>query len=136
MENISLASLQKAQSSYLSHKLNFIFGDLLLTLFLNFRRENQSLSFGVRDSWPKQVWVEASDRMWQMVSNTCQNFIYTTYPHREDLAKPAQNHLRELPQPIIANPLAISPLSKLICSVFVWKTLVLLGTWRNRLRYG
>lgn len=80
--------------------------------------------------------IEDSERMRQMLANRWQHFIYTTYPHRTDLARAAQSKLRDLPEPDIENPLAVSPLSKLICSVFGWKILVLLRTWRNRLRNG
>ena len=79
--------------------------------------------------------VEDSERMRQMVANRWQHFIFTAYPHSGDLVSQAQNKLQNLPVPNIRNPLAVSPLSKLICSVLGWKTLVLLRTWRNRLRH-
>ena len=61
--------------------------------------------------------------------------VYTAYPHDGELVNQAQKKLQRLPVPNIRNPLAVSPLSKLICSVLGWKTLVLLRTWRNRLRH-
>ena len=82
------------------------------------------------------VGLEDSERMRKMAANRWQHFIYTIYPHHTDLARAAQNKLRDLPEPGIENPLAASHLSKLICSVLGWKTLVLLRTLRDKLKNG
>ena len=77
--------------------------------------------------------LEDSERMRQMVSNRFQHFIYTAYPHAKAKTKKAQLKLTGLPAPTLANPNAVSLLSKLICSIFGWRTLTQLRLFRNRL---
>lgn len=68
--------------------------------------------------------IEDSVRMRQMISNRLQNFIYTAYPHAPELILRAQQQLRTLPPPSVANPNAVSFASKAFSTVFGWKALV------------
>ena len=77
--------------------------------------------------------IEDSARMRRMISNRFQSFIWTAYPHAKQLRKQARRHLQHLPKPNIANPIAISPLSKTICQTLGWKTLTQLRLLRNRI---
>ena len=78
--------------------------------------------------------LEDSQRMRQMVANRWQHFIYTTYPHCSELLFKANNHLQKLPKPTISNPIVVSSLSKVIATVFGWKTLTHLRLLRNQIK--
>lgn len=77
--------------------------------------------------------LEDSDRMRQMVANRYQQAIYTAYPHCPDGLAKAKRILRNLPKPNISNPNAVSLLSRIISTVFGWRTLTKLRLLRNKL---
>ena len=77
--------------------------------------------------------LEDSERMRQMVSNRVQQFIYTVYPHAKLLRQKAKLKLVNLPAPTIANPNAVSFLSKLICTFLGWRALSHLRLFKNRI---
>ena len=129
--------LAKAKSVYFKPEVKVWYRRGVSGSVSQFTAEKAESLFASEDSILKTALaLEDSHRMRQMVANRHQHAIYTAYPHSEDLETEAEKKLRKLPQPNIENPLAISPLSKLICSAFGWKTLVQLRTWRNRLRNG
>lgn len=74
--------------------------------------------------------LEDSTRMRQMISNRWQHFIYTVYPHAENLRNQAEFKIKHLPKPSIANPNAVSPLSKTISLLLGWKVLTQLRRLR------
>lgn len=77
--------------------------------------------------------LEDSERMRQMVSNRIQHFIYTVYPHAKLLRQKAKLKLVNLPAPTIANPNAVSFLSKLICTFLGWRALSHIRLFKNRI---
>ena len=77
--------------------------------------------------------LENSERMRQMISNRIQHFIYTAYPHAKATRKKAQLKLSTLPAPTVANPNAVSLLSKFVCTLLGWRALTQLRLIKNRL---
>ena len=78
--------------------------------------------------------IEDSERMRQMISNRWQQFIYTSYPHAPELLELAQQRLTHLPKPNVANPNAVSKVSKAFSAIFGWKALTQARRLRSKLR--
>jgi glycosyltransferase involved in cell wall biosynthesis len=84
----------------------------------------------IRDS---ALALEDSPRMRQMLANKYQHAIYTAYPHSPELISAAQKKLKSLPKPTIANPNAVSGISKVFSRTFGWRALTQARMIRSRL---